>query len=149
MDSAISSKTRCPTRAAQRCGSLIFKDNRKQNIGVRRSLTLQRPDSIQNEILLFLSDINEMHRSRVLCARQSSALNFVRETNHEKKCPTLGLLKLRGLRVADYYIRFVIAEEFGQIYSLSNLSQPRIRNASVKIGNEISNKSSVFPLTFV
>jgi hypothetical protein len=25
----------------ERCGSLIFKDNREQNIGVRRSLTLQ------------------------------------------------------------------------------------------------------------
>jgi hypothetical protein len=62
----------------QRCGSLIFKDNRGQNIGVRRSLTLQCPDSIQNGILLFLFDINEVHRSRVLCARRSSALNFVR-----------------------------------------------------------------------
>jgi hypothetical protein len=50
----------------------------------RWSLTLQWPDWIQNGILLFLSDINEVHRSRVLCARRSSALDFVRETNHEK-----------------------------------------------------------------
>jgi hypothetical protein len=42
---------------------------------------------------------------------------------------------------------FVIAEEFGQIYSLSNLWQPRIRNANVKIGNQINHKSSVSPLT--
>jgi hypothetical protein len=42
---------------------------------------------------------------------------------------------------------FVIAEEFGQVYSLSNLWQPWIRNASVKIGNQIIHKSSVFPLT--
>jgi hypothetical protein len=68
----------------ERCGSLIFKDNREQNIGVRRSLTLQWPDSIQNGILRFLSDINEVHKSRVLCARRSSVLNFMRETNHEK-----------------------------------------------------------------
>jgi hypothetical protein len=49
----------------------------------------------------------------------------VREKNHEKKCPTLGLLKLRRLRgMAISLIAiedFVIAEEFGQIYSLSNL----------------------------
>jgi hypothetical protein len=48
----------------------------------------------------------------------------VRETNQEKKCPTLGLLKLRGLRAAAISLiaieDFVIAEEFGQIYSLSN-----------------------------
>jgi hypothetical protein len=68
----------------ERCGSLIFKDNKEQNIDVRRSLTVQWPDSIQNGILLFLSEINEVHRSRVLCARRSSALNFVRETNHDK-----------------------------------------------------------------
>jgi hypothetical protein len=49
----------------------------------------------------------------------------VRGTNNEKKCPTLGLLKLRGLRVAAISLvdieDFVIAEEFGQIYSLFNL----------------------------
>jgi hypothetical protein len=49
----------------------------------------------------------------------------VRETNHEKKCPTLGLLKLRGFRATAISLiaieDFVIAEEFGQIYSLSNL----------------------------
>jgi hypothetical protein len=49
----------------------------------------------------------------------------VRETNHEKKFPTLGLLKLRGLRAAGILLiaieDFVTAEEFGQIYSLSNL----------------------------
>jgi hypothetical protein len=72
-------------RFVERCGSLIFKDNREQNIGVKPSLTFQWPDSIQNEIFLFLFDINEVHRSRVLCSRRSSALNFVRETNHEKK----------------------------------------------------------------
>jgi hypothetical protein len=49
----------------------------------------------------------------------------VRETNHEKKCPTLGLLKLAGLRTAAISLiareDFVTAEEFGQIYSLSTL----------------------------
>jgi hypothetical protein len=48
----------------------------------------------------------------------------VRETNHEKKCPTLGLLKLKWLRAAAISLiareDFVIAEEFGQIYSSSN-----------------------------
>jgi hypothetical protein len=42
-----------------------------------------------------------------------------------EKCLTLGLLKLGGLRVAAISLMtiedFVIAEEFGQIYSLSNL----------------------------
>jgi hypothetical protein len=50
---------------------------------------------------------------------------FVREMNHEKKCPTPGLLKLRELRGGAISLiameDFVIAEEFGQIYSLSNL----------------------------
>jgi hypothetical protein len=59
--------------------------------------------------------------------------------NHEKKWSTLGLLKLKGLGATAISLiareDFVIAEEFGQICSLSNLSQPRIRNASVKIGN--------------
>jgi hypothetical protein len=45
--------------------------------------------------------------------------------NHEKKCPTAGLLELRGLRAAAISLitieDFVIAEELGQIYSLSNL----------------------------
>jgi hypothetical protein len=45
--------------------------------------------------------------------------------NHEKKCPTLGLLKLKRLGAAAISLitreDFVIAEEFGQIYSLSNL----------------------------
>jgi hypothetical protein len=49
----------------------------------------------------------------------------VRETNHEKKRPTRGLLKLRGLRAAAISViaveNFVIAEEFGQIYLFSNL----------------------------
>jgi hypothetical protein len=42
----------------------------------------------------------------------------VRETNHEKKWPTLGLLRLRELRAAAISLiaiaDFVIAEEFGQ-----------------------------------
>jgi hypothetical protein len=41
------------------------------------------------------------------------------------KCPTLSLLKLRGFRATAISLiaieDFVIAEEFGQIYSLSNL----------------------------
>jgi hypothetical protein len=41
----------------------------------------------------------------------------VRETNHEKKCPTLGLLKLRGFKAAAILLiaieDFVITEEFG------------------------------------
>jgi hypothetical protein len=41
-----------------------------------------------------------------------------------EKCPILGLLKLRGLRFAAISLiaieDFVIAEEFGQVYSLSN-----------------------------
>jgi hypothetical protein len=45
--------------------------------------------------------------------------------NREKKHPTRGLLKLRGLRAAAISLvaieDFVIAEEFGLIYSLSNL----------------------------
>jgi hypothetical protein len=49
----------------------------------------------------------------------------VRETNHEKKCPTRSFLKLKGLRAAAISLiateDFVIVEEFGQIYSLSNL----------------------------
>jgi hypothetical protein len=48
----------------------------------------------------------------------------VRETNHEEKRPTLGLLKLRGIRAAAISLitieDFVIAEEFGRIYSLFN-----------------------------
>jgi hypothetical protein len=69
-----------------------------------------------------------------------------------RKSPTLGLLKLRGPRAAAISLiaieDLVIAEEFGQIYSLSNLSQPWIRNASLKIGSEISYKSPVFPPIF-
>jgi hypothetical protein len=65
--------------------------------------------------------------------------------------PTLGLLKLRGLRAAGISLNAredsVIVEEFGEIYLLFKLWQPRIRNASVKIGNQISHKSSVFPFT--
>jgi hypothetical protein len=45
--------------------------------------------------------------------------------NHERKCPTRGLLKSKGLRTAAISLiaieDFVIAEEFGQIYSLFNL----------------------------
>jgi hypothetical protein len=45
--------------------------------------------------------------------------------NHEKERPTLGRLKLRGLRAAAISLiareDFVIAEEFGHIYSLFNL----------------------------
>jgi hypothetical protein len=45
--------------------------------------------------------------------------------NHERKRPTLGLLKLKGLRAAAISLiareNFVVAEEFRQIYSLSNL----------------------------
>jgi hypothetical protein len=41
------------------------------------------------------------------------------------KRPTLGLLKLRGIRAGAISLitieGFVIAEKFGQIYSLSNL----------------------------
>jgi hypothetical protein len=37
-----------------------------------------------------------------------------------EKCPTLGLLKLRGMRAAAIWL-IAIAEEFSQIYSLSNL----------------------------
>jgi hypothetical protein len=62
-------------------------------------------------------------------------LGFVRPTiirtqfcegdESREKCPTLGLLKLRWLRAAAISLiareDFVIAEEFGQIYSLSNL----------------------------
>jgi hypothetical protein len=48
----------------------------------------------------------------------------VREVHREKKRPTLGLLKLRGVRAAAILLtvieHFVIAEEFGQIYSFSN-----------------------------
>jgi hypothetical protein len=44
----------------------------------------------------------------------------VRETYHETKRPTLGLLKLRGFTAAAISLiareDFVIAEEFGQIY---------------------------------
>jgi hypothetical protein len=57
--------------------------------------------------------------------RQRDARGSCRETSHEKKRPTLGLLKLRGLRATAISLiaieDFVIAEEFGQIYSLSNL----------------------------
>jgi hypothetical protein len=49
----------------------------------------------------------------------------VRGTNHEKTCPILGLLKSRGIWAAAISLiaieYFVIAEEFGQIDSLSNL----------------------------
>jgi hypothetical protein len=49
----------------------------------------------------------------------------VREMNHEKQCPSLGLLKLRGFRAAAVSLiaieNFLIAEEFGQVYSLFNL----------------------------
>jgi hypothetical protein len=76
---------------------------------------------------------------------------FCEGDESREKWPMLGLLKLSGLKAAAISLiaieDFVIAEEFGQIYSLSNLRQPRIRNASVKIGNQISHKSSVFPLT--
>jgi hypothetical protein len=50
---------------------------------------------------------------------------FCEGDESREKCPTLGLLKLRGRRAAAISLiaikDFVIAEEFGQIYSLSNL----------------------------
>jgi hypothetical protein len=50
---------------------------------------------------------------------------FCEGDESRKKCPTLGLLKLRGLRAAAISLitieDFGIAEEFGQIYSFSNL----------------------------
>jgi hypothetical protein len=49
---------------------------------------------------------------------------FCEGDESREKCPTLDLLKLRGLRVAAISLisreDFVIPEEFGQIYSLSN-----------------------------
>jgi hypothetical protein len=51
--------------------------------------------------------------------------HFCEGDESQEKCPTLGLLKLRGLRAAAISLitreDFIIAEEFGQIYSLSNL----------------------------
>jgi hypothetical protein len=50
---------------------------------------------------------------------------FCEGDESREKCPILGLLKLRGFRAAAISLiaieDFVIAEEFGQIYSLSNL----------------------------
>jgi hypothetical protein len=50
---------------------------------------------------------------------------FCEGDESREKCLTLGLLKLRGLRAATISLiaieDFVIAAEFGQIYSLSNL----------------------------
>jgi hypothetical protein len=50
---------------------------------------------------------------------------FCEADKSREKCPTLGLLKLRGFRAAAISLiaieDFVIAEEFGEIYSLSNL----------------------------
>jgi hypothetical protein len=50
---------------------------------------------------------------------------FCEGDESREKCQTLGLLKLRGFRAAAISLiaikDFVIAEEFGQIYSLSNL----------------------------
>jgi hypothetical protein len=50
---------------------------------------------------------------------------FCEGDESREKCPTLGFLKLRELRAAAISLiaieDFVIAEEFGQIYSLSNL----------------------------
>jgi hypothetical protein len=50
---------------------------------------------------------------------------FCEGDESREKCPTLGLLKLRGLRAAAISLMaiedFVIAEEFGQTYCLSNL----------------------------
>jgi hypothetical protein len=49
---------------------------------------------------------------------------FFEGDESREKCPTLGLLKLRGLRAAAISLiameDFVIAEEFGHICSLSN-----------------------------
>jgi hypothetical protein len=49
---------------------------------------------------------------------------FCEGDESREKFPTLGLLKLRGLRTAAISLiaieDFVITEEFGQIYSLSN-----------------------------
>jgi hypothetical protein len=50
---------------------------------------------------------------------------FCEGDESREKCLTLGLLKLRGLRIAAILLiareDFAIAEEFGRIYSLSNL----------------------------
>jgi hypothetical protein len=50
---------------------------------------------------------------------------FCEGDESREKCPTLGLLELRELRAAEISLiaieDFVIAEEFGHIYSLSNL----------------------------
>jgi hypothetical protein len=50
---------------------------------------------------------------------------FCEGDESQEKCPTLGLLKLRGLKAAAISLitieDFVIAEEFGRLYSLSNL----------------------------
>jgi hypothetical protein len=52
-------------------------------------------------------------------------IQFCEGDESREKWPTLGLLKLRGLRAVAISLvaisNFVIAEEFGQIYSLSNL----------------------------
>jgi hypothetical protein len=58
-------------------------------------------------------------RPTIICTQ------FCEGEESREKCPTRGLLKLRGLRAAAISLiareDFVIAEEFGQIYSLSNL----------------------------
>jgi hypothetical protein len=50
---------------------------------------------------------------------------FCEGDESREKCPILGLLRLSGLRAAAISLiareDFVIAEEFGQIYSLSNV----------------------------
>jgi hypothetical protein len=50
---------------------------------------------------------------------------FCEGDESQEKCPTRGLLKLRDLRAAAISLiaieDFVIAEELGQIYSLSDL----------------------------
>jgi hypothetical protein len=50
---------------------------------------------------------------------------FYEGDESREKCPTLGLLKLRGPKATAISLiaieDFVIAEDFGQIYSLFNL----------------------------
>jgi hypothetical protein len=59
------------------------------------------------------------------CAPDDHPHSFREGEESQEKRPTLDLLKLRWLRAAAISLiaieNFVIADEFGQIYSLSNL----------------------------